>query len=145
MGSFGSRDHCGLGLESLGAEEDVLGDEFFGGLGVEDVEWRSGIFGEELMGSWWLGDGGLQMPEKEGDMLSDKMGESSRSLLMSAGEILASSSDQRAGESSRESSSSDIGMSKSVFHTASSTSSEDEWSCSYPNCDRKFTHRHKLK
>ncbi|KAF8856399.1 hypothetical protein BDZ45DRAFT_476037 [Acephala macrosclerotiorum] len=95
------------------------------------------------MWSWGLGDGGFQMREEEGDILNDKMGESSRSSSMSAGENLASSSYQRAGGSSRESLSSDIVMSKPVFHPASSTS-EDEWSCSYPNCGRTFTRRHKL-
>jgi hypothetical protein len=100
--------------------------------------WRDSIFdGVE----WWMFQE-LEILEEIDQLITDPMSGSSRLVSTSANEISSLSPSASAGEFRRDGLQSMPARPLPVLkHTASVT----EWLCEYPNCDRSFTHRYRLK
>jgi len=123
LGSADSRDHCGLGFEIPGAEEEMWRDSVFDG-----VEW------------WRFYE--LEIPEEIDQLIRDPMSSSSRSASTSANEISSLLPNASAGECCRDGLQS---MPTRPMPVLKNTKSVTEWLCEYPNCGRSFTHRYRLK
>jgi hypothetical protein len=123
LGSADSRDHCGLGFEIPGAEEEMWrGSEF------EGVEW------------WRFEE--LEIPEEIDELITEPMRSSSISVSTSAGEDSSLSPSASAEGGSQGGSQSKLAR---VIQAPKNTTSVNEWLCGYPNCRRSFTHRYRLK
>ena len=123
MGSADSRDHCGLGFEIPGADEEMWADSLFDG-----VEWWS--FQE------------LEIPEENNQLIIEPISSSSRSISMSVNEISSVSPSAGAEEGCRGGLQSTL---PEVMPSMKNTASVKEWLCGYTNCGRSFTHRYMLK
>jgi hypothetical protein len=117
-----SRDHCGLGFEIPGADEEMWTDSLFDG-----VEW------------WNFQE--LEIPEENDELIMEPISSSSRSISMSANEISSVSPSTGAEDIRGGLQSTPPGTMPALKNTVS----VKEWPCGYPNCGRSFTHKYMLK
>jgi hypothetical protein len=123
LGSAESRDHCGLGFEIPGADEEMWRDSLFDG-----VEW------------WSLQE--LEIREKIDELIKEPMGSSSRSISTSATEkssVSPNIDSEKGCQGGLQS------TPPGAMPALKNTASVKEWLCEYANCGRSFTHRYRLK
>jgi hypothetical protein len=123
LGLADSRDHCGLGFEIPGADEEMWGDSLFDG-----VEW------------WRFQE--LEIPEEIDELSRKPMSSSSRSISTSANEkssVPPSIGTEKGCQGGLQS------TPPVAMPALKNTASVKEWLCGYPNCGRSFTHRYMLK